>query len=309
MKKLLRKIDIGGKIVSIIEDKDFYYLLEGKREINKFVKKYITKDVLWKVTNDYILYLKKMQDEFEDTKLPIDTLVAKAEKEIEKEFTKRLRAFFKTIPQTSSEEFIPVTNKEAFLSSQIFSKLGKAFVGFNSFINNVISSTLKDLSIEVTDDVDDTGYAADKDIKKILNDKKKIMQKNIAASVIGTKDSILNNIKQDISAGMLADNSTTTIQKDIEKKYNYRNGVGWKSKRIIRDNLHNANILLKLNKWKNMGFVQFEWLTRNDSRVRPSHKRKNHRVFNIKKALLDKKNMDAYPSKNYGCRCTAIPYS
>jgi len=298
-RKILREVDVGGKTVTVAEDENFYYVFEGKKEIYKFIKLYISKKILWDVSTDYIKYLKALQNEFLNGDLPIDNITKKIEKEVEEEFTKRLRDFFKQIPQNK---------KEAFLGLDVFGSLNKAFSGFNDFINQKINNILQDLKINIVDDNDDVNQKTDVNTKKILTDKVNIMKKNIADNIKQTKDVILNDIKNDLTNSMAADVPISTIQKDIEKKYNYRNGVGWKSRRTIQTSIHNANTLLKLNKWQNMGFKKFEWLTRNDPRVRDSHRKKNHRAFSIEKALKDTKNPDAYPGKAYNCRCTAIPY-
>ena len=302
--KLLRHIDIGGKIVRLTEDDDFYYVYEGKKLIYKFVKKYITKTILWKVVNDYSLYLKKLQSEFVDEDLPIDNLVAEAEKKIRNEFTKRLRDFFKQIPEASVKKEL----KEDFLGLKIFPNLTKVFIGFNLFINKTVKDVMKKLEVQVVDDVDDTGKAIDYNTKKLIKDKTAIMKKSIANQLTNTKDNILTDIKTSLSQGISAGQSVSTIRKDIEKKYNYKNGVGWKTQRTLKGTVNNANMVLKLNKWLGMGFTKFEWITRDDIKVRPKHAIKNHKVYDIKKALKDINNWDAYPGKSAGCRCSAIPY-
>jgi SPP1 gp7 family putative phage head morphogenesis protein len=71
--------------------------------------------------------------------------------------------------------------------------------------------------------------------------------------------------------------------------------------------------LLKLKKWKLMGFEEYEWLTVGDEKVRPEHRKKNHRVYKIEDALRGKTifpggSLDP-TKKNINCRCTAILYS
>jgi len=68
--------------------------------------------------------------------------------------------------------------------------------------------------------------------------------------------------------------------------------------------------LLKLKKWQMLGFENYEWITRNDEKVRESHAKKNHRVFKIEDALNAPANdYDAYPGKAANCRCTVMMYS
>jgi SPP1 gp7 family putative phage head morphogenesis protein len=227
-------------------------------------------------------------------------VVAEAEKQVKDEMTRRLRIFFKQISSSN-------TKKEA-LNMNIFPKLSKAFVGFNTFVNKMVGDVLKKLQVQVVDDVDDTGKTTGTDTKKLIKDKTTILKKSLADQMVNTKDNILKDIKLNLSQGITAGQSVTTIKKDIEKKYNYKNGIGWKAARTTKTAISNANAVLKLTKWLNMGFTKFEWITRDDSKVRPKHAAKNHKVYDIKKALNDINNWDAYPGKSANCRCTPVLY-
>ena len=299
---LLRHVDVGGKEVRLEETTDFYNVYEGKRTIYRIPKNFIKRETLWQLVTDYVNYLKQLQNEFLDDELPVDKIADKADKLLRDEITKRLRQFFDEIPKEK-------TNKEAFLGDGIFGRLKKVFQGLNAKINDIVSQTLKDLNVQIIDDVDDTGVETDSDTKKYLTDKNKLMQQTVSDQVIKTKDDILADIKRDLSDGITAGKSMTKIKQDIEAKYNYRNGIGWKADRSIKTSISNANTRLKLLKWLNMGFTKFEWITRNDEKVREKHRQFNHKVFDIKKALDDTDNWDAYPGKSANCRCTAIPYS
>jgi len=304
--ELLRQINVGGKIVRFTEDNNFYYLYEGKKLIQRFVKEYITKKTVWQVTTDYIFYLKQLQEKFEDDKLPIDDLISQAEKEVRKELIKRLRQFFKQIPKASVKE--TESMKEDFLGLKIFPKLTDVFSGFNKFVNKTVDDVLKKLKVEVIDDIGDTGETVSAAAKKDIVATANLMKRQVKDSIVGTKDNMLKDIKRDMIQGITANQSVTSIKQGIEKKYNYSNGIGWKSARSVRTTLSNANTVLKFKKWLNMGFTKFEWITRDDKKVRPTHAAKNHRVYDIKKVLADTNNWDAYPGKSANCRCSAILY-
>lgn len=298
--KLLRHIDVGGKILRAVEDKDYYYLYEGKKLIYKFVKEYISKKVFWEVVSDYAKYLKQLQNEFIKGDMPIDKLVDEVEKKMKDEFDKRLKKFFKTMQQKNMQ-----TNKEGFFKIDIFPRLDRAFHGFNKFINDMVKDVIGKMHVDVVNDVDDTGVTINQHTKKLLNDKKKLMIKNISQQVKTTKDNVLSSIKKDLSSGMQAGTDSKQIQKDIEKKFNYKNGVAWKTKRTMKTELHDANALMKLKKWHNMGFESAEIIVREDEKTCKICRPKNHKVIKINTLLNNRKTR---PTFHPNCRCTVGVY-
>ena len=285
----------------LVETPAFYFMYEGKREIYKFVKKQITRKTVWLVTTDYAKYLKDLQQEFVTGNFPIDKLVDSVERKMRIEFQKRLNKFFKVLHQKNVQQ-----KTESFFKLNIFPKLSDVFSGFNKFINNMIKDVLNDLDVQVVNDVDDTGTMTPKSTAKMLKDKKKLMINNIAGQVKTTKDNILQDIKRDLSSGMEAGQKTTEIQKSIEKKYNYKNGSGWKSKRVIRTELHNANTVMLLKKWDSMGFEEVEHIVREDEKLCKQCASMNKKVFKINDLLSNKKK---HNPQHPNCRCSYEIYS
>lgn len=301
--KLLRHIDVGGKVVRLVEDDNFYYMYEGKTLVYTFVKAKVQRKTAWYITTDYVKYLKEVQKQFVDGDFPIDKLVAEVEETMRLQFEKRLKQFFKKMSQKNVQK-----KTESFFKIDILGKLKDVFSGFNADINKMVTDTLNKLNVQVVDDVTDTGINTPNVVAKKILDKKALMKKNIADSIKDTKDKILKDIKKDLTQGIVAGVDAKTLQKDIEKKFDYKNGVAWKTKRSIGGAMRMANTTLQFKKWLEMGFTQFEWISREDSKVRHSHSLKNRHVYDIREALDDVSNWDAFPGKAANCRCTAVLY-
>jgi SPP1 gp7 family putative phage head morphogenesis protein len=110
---------------------------------------------------------------------------------------------------------------------------------------------------------------------------------------------------------MLSDGITNGLSKKdiraaVNKKYRYDDKVENRFDRLIRGMGRVASQKLKLLKWQDLGFTHFEWRTKEDDVVRPAHVKKNRKVFSISDALKALDDLDAYPGKNYGCRCWAV---
>ena len=307
--KELQNNNIGGKVIRLIkvdnDDTNTAMLFDGLNLIDTYDLNDVEMKTIKQAYNDYKDKLKKMQDNFEDEETPEDVIIDELDKEVKNIMTKELDKLFKTLDkhQVKKEGF-----SEAFFSDKILGKLGGLFSGFSKNINKSINNALTKLNLTVLDDEKD-GVKVNDHTKDMLKRKKDLMKKNLQLQMSKTKDNMLKDIKSQVINGMAAGKTSKQIKSEIEDKFNYEDGSGWKVKRLIRGTMRDAATLLKLKKWDNMGFENFEWITRDDSKVRPSHQKKNHRVFSIKKALQAKHDdWDAYPGKAANCRCVAVVY-
>jgi SPP1 gp7 family putative phage head morphogenesis protein len=61
------------------------------------------------------------------------------------------------------------------------------------------------------------------------------------------------------------------------------------------------------NKYKEMGVKYFQWETRQDDRVRDSHRALNGKTFSFDDLPKNAKGESILPGQEYGCRCLMIP--
>ena len=76
---------------------------------------------------------------------------------------------------------------------------------------------------------------------------------------------------------------------------------------MVKTSINNASKILKLQKYKKMGFETAVWVTRDDKKVRPEHAKMNNKVFKID-YLLNALSNNTIKGTIYNCRCTVIPH-
>lgn len=183
------------------------------------------------------------------------------------------------------------------------------FDGFNSKVNSIVGSALNKLGISVINDIDDERIAGKPDdkVKQFIKDKNKLLADDLKNQIKQNSNKMLGDIKHQLSLGIAAGKTPAEIKSEVEAQFNYEDGVGWKFQRTINTSSRQIAGLLRLRKYQKMGFEDFKWQDMGDSKVRPSHKAKNGRIFKIEDALKSPK-MDAYPGKDFNCRCKALPW-
>ena len=309
--KELKNTNIGGKVTRLIfvndkNGKGKIIIFDGLRLIDTFDLDNTRRKTVDDAYADYNKQLRDMQEEFEDEKTDEDLIIEDAEKQMKKLIEDKLQNLFKLIDsgKVKNDQL-----SEAFLSTNILGKIGNAFSGFARSMNSIVANTMNKLGLEVESGEDDS-METPNDIKTILKKSKSLMQRNIQAQIQDTKDSMLNDIKKAVTDGIAVGKSHANIKSDLRDRFNYKDGIGYKFDRLLNTELRNSTTLMKLKKWKAMGFETFVWITRDDGKVRDSHRAKHQRVFNIDDALKSRSDdYEAYPGKSARCRCRAQPYS
>ncbi len=252
----------------------------------------------------YIEDLKKELEDFYDGETDEDKAVDEIEKFIKDEYDIRFKKLLKTIEDSGNKfENYDGVHKEKFLSLTIFQKFNDIFSDFNAKVKAKTNEIMKRLGLDVIKDKEVIGGNEDSPEKR---DKKKLMQKrnilldSMKAQITDTTDGILQDIKRDVSTGIVAGRSTSAIKAELEKKYNYKNGIGWKTQRTINNETRKATKILKLKKWYNMGFKEVQNITHIDDKTSAQCRPLNHKVFTIKYLL----NHPEEIHRHINCRCS-----
>jgi SPP1 gp7 family putative phage head morphogenesis protein len=121
------------------------------------------------------------------------------------------------------------------------------------------------------------------------------------------------SMKQDIfrrmSDAVVTSKPIGDLKQELKDEYSYykskENPQDWEISRVVRTELANGTILMKLTKWKEMGFKKVEWIVVEDEKLCPKCKDHNHEVFEIDYLL---ENDDDRIPKHPQCRCTLVAY-
>ena len=296
--------DIGGKTIRLLEDDENYSIYDGLNNIQNFNKINIELKTVKQAFNDYKDKLIKEQEEFEKGDSDEDKIIDELEKDVQVILQKQLLSVFNKIDtyKLKKEGF-----KEDFVNPKILPSLNDVFNNFGKKINDVVRRAMDKLSLVVTSDED--GVKTDLETKNMLSKKQTLLKKSLVDQIKVTKDKTLVDIKARISNGIASGQPVNKIKAEVEKDFNYENGVGWKFTRILNTSSRQAAGLLRLKKYQKMGFDNYEWITREDSKVRDTHAKKNRRVYNIEDSLtqFSSGKLDAIPGGSYNCRCRAVP--
>lgn len=314
--KIIRRADIKGRIIRLVEDENYYNLFDGKTLINQFELDF--KNVANQMFEDYKKLKIKALDEFFDEETPEDKLEDKTFDDIKKLNAQIIQDVFKLLPQNKKK----FTEKFT-LDTDILDKLGGIFDKFSDNISQIVNNaTQKLLGITVDPSIgfNDIGIV-DKEIEDELKQKSDIIKGRIEQQLKTFNDKAKNDIYRIISDGIASNRSISDIQQEIKDKY-----AGFKTKknpqdfdisRIVRTELANASSLFNILKWKAQGFEYVEWLTRNDDKVRPAHREMNRKIISIDDILNGKEPRPGNWTKNgvqsagesINCRCRLVPYS
>jgi len=218
--------EIGGHKIRLVEATDNIYLLfDGLQMIETYEKDVIDEKQAKQNMLNYVEKVKKSFDEFTDDVTEEDKAFDELQKDIEKEYSKRIDKFFKQISKTSKKT-------ENFLSDRIFPKLDDVFKGFNAFIKDRVNKIVKKLNVNVIKD-DEQGTLPTKTIND-LKSKNKMMTDALTKNLQQVKDNQVSIIRTKLSNGIASGQKISDIRSDIEKDFNYDKGVRAKIDRAIQ---------------------------------------------------------------------------
>jgi SPP1 gp7 family putative phage head morphogenesis protein len=75
---------------------------------------------------------------------------------------------------------------------------------------------------------------------------------------------------------------------------------------IARNEIKNITGQLTKKRMQNVGFEKAMWLTSEDDRVRPDHKRHDRKIYTIGVGLKDSDGNYEEPMDKINCRCVAV---
>jgi SPP1 gp7 family putative phage head morphogenesis protein len=128
---------------------------------------------------------------------------------------------------------------------------------------------------------------------------------NLKLSIKDWEDKNIVKMRTDLTEMLTKQDKTNgNIIDYIQKEYNT---TANKAVFLARQE---TNLLLTeyaSNKYKQMGIKYFQWETREDDRVRNSHRVLNKKTFSFDDPPKNTKGENILPGQEYGCRCVMIP--
>jgi len=300
--------ELGGHEIRLVQDSanKIWLLFDGLNFIEAYEDDVVSKKGAKTLFDEYVEVVRKSFEEFDNEETKEDVLIDELETEVQKEIEERLAKLFKNIGKNE-------VKKEGFLSANFLKKFDDVFSGFNAKINSIVSKTLGKVGVSIIEEDETLAGKPEQKTINMLKDKNKLLTDSLKSQVKTTSDKMLADIKTNLATGIAAGKDVKDIKSETEKQFNYENGVGWKFTRSIFTGSRSAAGLLRLKKYQQMGFEKFIWITREDSRVRPEHAKRNKKVYLIKDALEGRMpypggstNFNKHP--NFNCRCMARPF-
>lgn len=124
--------------------------------------------------------------------------------------------------------------------------------------------------------------------------------------IVGLPEEYMEKVGETIKTGLVNGDATTTIGKEISKASGVTERRG---QFIARNELGTVYGELTAQRQENLGIKRFRWLTSEDERVRPSHKKLNNHVYEWEKGAQGPEVEDEVwgllPGEDDNCRCTS----
>ncbi len=122
----------------------------------------------------------------------------------------------------------------------------------------------------------------------------------------------MSDIQEITTRGLRRGDSPATIRKVIQERWKVTEG---RARVIGRDQVSKLNSALTQSRQVSLGVTRYSWLDSDDGKVRPSHKRRDGKIFEWGKPIqpqlreqgLPVDEIDGHPGEPIQCRCDAIP--
>jgi len=330
--KISKKANVGGKILRLITDEQsgLFRIFNSLIEMKDF--ELDEKEVALKYFEIQVKKLAELQNQMLTEDTEEDKIAEELFAELNKLHGEIVDEFFNTLERHKMQEKV-VTSPDALAALQ------RVMKDFGSRIGDVVrkigARLFKHVKEPITIPGNDTTLEIQPELEADLKKRSDVMLHNLEEQIKDFNNKQIEKIRRKISDGIAAGKSHQAIRAEIKQDIsNYKkkdNVQAWEIRRITRTEVGKQANLLKLVKWKEQGFTQYQWNTMQDERVRPAalptaaarakgrakypfpnpnnHFDRNQRIFLIEDALTGR---DIFPGgsmnttkPNINCRCTA----
>lgn len=299
---IVKRADVKGLILRMTRDDDGFNVYDGKALIKNF--EYDEREV----ANLFFDRTKEKRQEatemFYDGELPEDKIVEDFYDEVKKLNSEIIDEVFNEIKVSSYKEGVV-------LGTDMLPKLDSVFKKFNDRIGGVVANAMQRILGMNLGKFSLLGMDVDADAQatKELTAQSDVLKGRVNQQFKTMNEEMKNDIYRHLSDGIVARKSPADIKRELKDTYsNFKvkeNPQDYQIDRIVRTELANASVMMKLQKWKTMGFKKVMHITVLDNATGDKDKSFNRKPFEIDYLLMNKEDrIPLHPN----CRCQYVAY-
>jgi len=303
---IARAVNINGRRIRLVKYDGGYAVYDGK--VQGIDNPYL------EVANIFFDKLKserqKALDVFYDKETPEDLIANEMFDEVKRLNAEIIDEVFKEIKKSKVkiEKLYKEQNK---LDSNMLPKLTDIFSKFDAKINEIVNRISMKLFGHAIGKTSLFGQdvEADDSTKNILNLQADVLKGRMNNELKTMNGNMKNDFFRTLSDGLASGTEPSVMQAQLKDKYaSYKvkeNPQDWQIERVVRTELNHASTMMRLQKWKNMGFEKVEHITVIDEVTGEKDRKFNHRIFDINYLLnTPADRIPLHPN----CRCLYAAY-
>lgn len=296
-----KSFDIKGRRIRMLKTPKSFDIYDGVGLLKSFTPEEK------KIADVYYSFIKearkKALDEFYEGTLPEHEVLDEFFEELKRLNAEVISEVFAEIPKSKLKEAY-VLNKD------MLPKLDGIFDKFNSKVSEIVNNVAEKMfGISVDASILGGDKIADEKTKEEMKYKTDTLKDRMKSQLKTMNNEMKNDVFRHLSDGIVSGKHPTEIKQELKDKYSYYktkdNPQDWKIDRVVRTELMNSVKMMKLIKWKNMGFKKAEWITTIDEKECEVCRVRNRKVYPIEYLMLHADVRTPHPS----CRCGLRAYA
>jgi len=305
-----KKFNVNGKVLRLVEHEGMgYHIYDGTTETKFFdLDEYA-------VAKTYFIRLREKRledlDKFFDQELPEHKLMDDFFEQVKRLNVEIIDDAFNEITKGSIVTESITFKEQRVVGRDVVGAMERTFSRFNDRIGGIVSnitSRLFGLAVrpEVKVGVDpEANEAAQAEMRKVAD----ILRDRMNVQLRTMNDQMKADMVRTVSNAVAENRPISQVRQELKDKYSSRrvaeNPQDWQIDRVVKTELSNAVSLMKLQKWRTMGFDRVEHLTTEDEKVCEKCRPLNRRPFSIDTLLTSPdRRVPLHPH----CRCIYAVY-
>jgi SPP1 gp7 family putative phage head morphogenesis protein len=303
-----KKVNVNGRVIRLIKSEEGYSIWDGATLMKSFEPD--EKKSADAYFDNYKENKNKALEDYYENDLPEHEVMDDFFDEVKRLNAEIISDLFKEIPKSKvkAEKYL---KEQMVLGKDILPKMDGIFDKFNDRISDIVNKVSKDLLGISIGKVDVLGrdVEADEATQKELGEQSEVLKSRMTQELKSMNDKMKTDVFRQLADGISEGKHPSEIQQALKDKYaswkRKENPQDWQISRVVRTELSNSAIMMKLTKWKNMGFNKVEHLTKIDDKTGEKDRKFNHKIFDIEYLM---KNSDDRIPLHPSCRCSYVAY-
>lgn len=270
-------------------------------------------------------------DEFANGETDEDLLTSALFDELSKVYGEMVDEFFKELEQSKMKEKVVAGPSALDKLNAVFQRFGGRIADIVRRVGDKLHALVAKRDEKLPEHLPDIPADNEAELRRGAELAQQAMEQQLRD--FNTKK--IADIRRKLTDGIIAGKPFNDLKKEVKddiSAYKRKDNVqDWEIQRILRTEIGKSSTLLKLKKWKSLGFSKYRWHTQEDEKVRPAaipnvtarnkgrrkypfpdhrnHYDRNGKVFSIDDAISGR---DIFPGGsvapnkvNINCRCSA----